>query len=491
MKIKKIIALSLTAVALVAVPGCGSKKNNSSNSEEVAPERGDANWVDYVHNGSVKLALDYKNRDLYKDGIGEVTLKAAIDGDTAHFNPVITKTSTLPIKSRYYGIDTPESTGRIQEWGKPASYFNAEKLENASKNGTIVVSSAQSDYGVPQYDSTGERFVSLIWINETKKNADYTELYLLNLEIVQEGYSWVKNVQDMPEYADTFYAAEKQAQTYKLNMFSGLPDPMFNYGGYVDTSLLDLKVATENYIKDPGYKSDLDGAKVRIRGTVAGFSNGTMYIQSYFSEEESETVRGEGKGIKGGEYASINIFCGMSSVPTKYRKVNTYIELCVNAVHSDLFGFQLTGAEGHFPIVDSEATDEDCHILLKAEDNTDEQKLYIAEYSSERLSEIAAAGDFECLNCAVSVTDSVTCNKFYINSKGDEITLSFAGCDFQAFITFPYAGDPDNKWDYWDSSADFVGKKFFLSGIYSYHQSGTTTRYQIIFNDANGIVWDH
>ena len=112
-------------------------------------------------------------------------------------------------------------------------------------------------------------------------------------------------------------------------------------------------------------------------------------------------------------------------------------------------------------------------------------------YSSERLSEIAAAGDFECLNCAVSVTDSVTCNKFYINSKGDEITLSFAGCDFQAFITFPYAGDPDNKWDYWDSSADFVGKKFFLSGIYSYHQSGTTTRYQIIFNDANGIVWDH
>ncbi len=489
MKFKKLVTSLVAILSVGVIAGCGGKSDPTP-SEDPTPQRGDANWIDYVNNGDVKLQLDYKGHDFYKDGIGEVTLKASIDGDTAHFNPVVTKTSNLAIKSRYYGIDTPESTGRIQPWGKPASNFNKEKLELAAENGTIVVSTAQDGYGVPQYDSTGSRFVSLIWIHETKKNANFDELYLLNLAIVQEGYSWVKSVSDMPDYADTFYAAEKQAQTYKLNLFSGEEDPLFNYGGYEDTSLLDLKVATENYIRDPGYVSPLDGANVRIRGTVAGFANGIMYIQSYFSQEESESARGDGQGIPGGEYASINIFCGMSSVPTKYRKINTYIELCVKAVYSELFGFQLTGAEGHFKIVDSEIEDDDCHILLKAEDNLDDQKLYIADYSPSELSAIASQGSSECLNCAINLTSSVKCSDAYISTDGTEITLSFENCAFQGFITFTYAGDPDWPRDYWTSKEQYIGKSFLLSGIYTYHktQSGNI-KYQIVFNDASDIVW--
>ena len=495
---KTIIAL-IALMSLGVLTGCNTKKENSSNtqpeqseqsSSEAKPQRGDENWVDYVKGDTVKLTLDYKNRDFYKDGIGEVTLKTAIDGDTAHFNPVVTTTSRLAIKSRYYGIDTPESTGRIQPWGKPASNFNKERLKAAAEHGTIVVSSAQDGYGVPQYDSTGERFVSLIWINEEKKNANYDELYLLNLAIVQEGYSWVKNVTDMPSYANTFYAAETQAKKYKLNLFSGEDDPTYPKGGYINTSLLDLKVATENYIKDPTYQSELDGSKVRVHGTVAGYSNSTMYLQSFFSEEDSEEIRGQGNGVVGGEYASINVFCGMSSVPSKYRKINTFIELCVFAVYSENFGFQLTGAEGHFPIVASEAKDDDCKILLTADENTDDQQLHVLEYTSTRLSQIANSGDFECLNCAVKVTDAVTCNDFYINTKGDEITLGFAGCKFSAYITFPYAGDPEKKFEYWNTEEQFVGKKFLLSGIYTYHQAQSgKISYQIVFNDATGLEW--
>jgi len=238
-KFKTIILTVALSMCLGGLTGC------KSNKKPYVPTRGDENWVDYAHDGTVSLALDYKNRDFYKDGIGEVTLKTCIDGDTAHFYPVVKTTSSLAIKSRYYGIDTPESTGRIQPWGKPASDFNKEKLKNAAANGTIVVSSAQDDYGEPIPDSTGSRYVSLIWINETKKNAAFNELYLLNLEIVQEGYSWVKNVQDMPQYADTFYKAEKQAQTYKLNLFSGEDDPTMDHGDFKDTSLLNLKYDTE------------------------------------------------------------------------------------------------------------------------------------------------------------------------------------------------------------------------------------------------------
>ena len=328
-KFKQITLAIATFLSVALLAGCQTGGNGNKE-----PSQGDANWVDYTQSAAVRLSLDYKGRDFYKDGIGQVKLYQSIDGDTAHFTPLVTTTSRLNIKSRYYGIDTPESTGRIQPWGQPASDFNKKKLKEADANGTIVVSTAQENYGSPQYDSTGERFVSLIWINETKKDAPFNELYLLNLAIVQEGYSWVKNVQDMPSYADTFYAAETQAKNYKLRLFSGVPEDTFPTGDYVNTSLLDLKVATENYIKDKNYQSPLDGAKVRIRGTVAGYSNGTMYLQSYFEESDSEEIRGEGKGIKGGEYAAINVFCGMSSVPSKYRKINTFIQVCVFAKNS-------------------------------------------------------------------------------------------------------------------------------------------------------------
>ena len=475
--------------SIISAPNSDASAPASSIAASV-PVPGDENWVDYTQSAAVRLTLDYKGRDFYKEGIGEVTLKTCIDGDTAHFDPVVTKTSSLTIKSRYYGIDTPESTGRIQQWGKPASDFNKAKLKAASENGTIVVSTAQDNYGLPEYDSTGERFVSLIWIHETKKNADYNELYLLNLAIVQEGYSWVKNVQDMPDYADTFYAAERQAKEYKLHLFSGEDDGVTPTGDYVNTSLLDLKVATENYIKDKNYQSPLNNSKVRIRGTVAGFSNGIMYLQTHFSEEDSEEIRGEGKGIKGGEYAGINVFCGMSTVPSKYKKLNTFIQLCVVAQYTENFGFQLTGAEGHFPVVESEATEEDCQILLKAADNVDEQQLVYLEYEPAALSQIASNGNFDCLNCAVKVTSPVECNKFYINAKGDEITLGFKDCSFSAYITFTYAGDPDKPFEFWDQESQFVGKKFLLSGVYTYHQAQSgRISYQIVFNDVNGIQW--
>ena len=496
MKFNKILVSTFAVlVSASLLVGCKFNTNNNKSSEqsqpssEVKPEKGDANWVDYAHDNTVQLGLDYQGRDFYKDGIGEVTLKTCIDGDTAHFYPVVTTTSTLAIKARYYGIDTPESTGRVQPYGKPASNFNKEKLKKAAADGTIVISSAQNEYGAPNPDSTGERYVSLVWINETKKNAPFNELYLLNLEIVQEGLSWVKNVQDMPQYADTFYSAQRQAETYKLNLFSGEPDPTFNYGGYEDTSLLDLKVATENYIKDKNYQSELNNAKVRIRGTVSGFSNGTLYIQSYFTEEESAAVRGEQDAVKGGEYAAINIFCGMSSVPTKYRTFNTYIEICCVAQYSENFGFQLTGAEGHFPIVSSEAKEDDCKIILTADENVDDQQIHYLQYAPATLSEIASRGGTECLFCAVELTEAVECSKFYISTNGKEITLSFKNCSFQAYLTSQYAGDPEKPYTYWNTAEDFVGKKFTMKGVYGYHQTETRTSYQFVFNTPKDLVW--
>ena len=185
---------------------------------ETKPVKGDKNWVDYSTNGSVTLNLEYQGKDFYTDGIGQFELKTAIDGDTAHFTPLVDKGNIGTMKARFFGIDTPESTGKVQEYGKAASNYTKAQLYEANEHGTIVVSSAQDTYGAPEPDSTGSRYVSLVWINLTKKNAAKSELQLLNLMIVMEGLSWVKNVQAMPQYSETFYAAQAQAEKYKLNL---------------------------------------------------------------------------------------------------------------------------------------------------------------------------------------------------------------------------------------------------------------------------------
>ena len=48
-------------------------------------------------------------------------------------------------KIRFYGIDTPESTGNVEPYGKQASNFTKAKLEEADANGTIVISSQLSN----------------------------------------------------------------------------------------------------------------------------------------------------------------------------------------------------------------------------------------------------------------------------------------------------------------------------------------------------------
>ena len=136
----KLFALVLS---LGILAGCGptstpTDPTNPSVDPSVEPSVNPTpDWIDYVHDDErARLALDYKNesgesRDFFVDGIGQVELRNTIDGDTAHFNS-IGHDGTEYIKTRFYGIDTPESTGQIQLWGKSASKFTSEKLKNKS-----------------------------------------------------------------------------------------------------------------------------------------------------------------------------------------------------------------------------------------------------------------------------------------------------------------------------------------------------------------------
>ena len=461
------------------------QQSESSSEKEKVP--GDENWVDYVNNGSVKLGLDYQGKDFYVDGIGQFDLKTPIDGDTAHFTPLVDSLNKGLMKARFYGIDTPESTGKVQEWGKEASNFTKEKLKEAQANGTIVVSSPQNEYGTPDPDSTGSRYVSLVWINLTKKNAPYDELVLLNLWIVQEGLSWVKNVQDMPQYVDTFYDAEDQAKEYKLCLHSALPAPGFNYGDYHTTSLLDIKYELQQSLDNPDHENLYDNEKIRIQGTVSGYSNHILYLQDYVLYDKDNPALG-------GEYCGINIFVGMTSISTKYTKLNTFIQVCGLAQYTENYGFQVTDTQGRFP-VGSATNEADAQVIYTPAENAEtEHNLYTFKYTTSQLSAIASAKNpynLDCLNCSVAVTEELTVNRVFINnSDNQEITLYFTGASFNCYIPFNYKGNPDKPTERWVTEEKFLNQKFLLTGVYVLHktQSGNIN-FQIIPNDSSGLVW--
>ncbi len=455
-------------------------------------------FIDYASNGTVKLKLDYSGHSFWTDGIEQVTLYKTIDGDTAHFNTTSKNAAgeTL-LKARFYGIDTPESTGKVQPWGKPASKYTSGILNNAAKNGTIVISSPSDSYTAPSADSTGSRYVSLVWVNETKKNAPYDELKLLNLMIVQNGYSWVKNVSDIPDYVGTFYAAETQAKNWKLNLFGDEDDPTFNYGGYENVSLLDIKNEVVAHLKDDSHENAFNNVKVRVQGTVAGFANHIVYIQDYCSyvDDSGEPLYYDDAGNSIyqdkidagvlGEYAGINIFVGMSAIPTKFTTVGNYIQVSALALESD-FGFQLTS--GSFKTI---AYDEnDAQLLIRAADNTEEHKLYTFEYSSAELTQVVKSNNYESLNCRVSVTDAVEVVKGYDSDSAHYLYISNDYSDWSVYFSFNYQPDPSDPALYWTTYSKFVGESFYFSGVLSVHQTTSgKNRLNIYPSSSTDIVW--
>lgn len=488
MKFKKILALFLLS-GIIALPSCGGADNTETKPESSTSETESESsstsegisTVDYVHDGTVSLGLDYHGKTFANDGIEQVNVRKSgdayigfIDGDTAHFTP---KSGGELIKARFYGIDTPESTGKVQPWGKEASNYTKEKLKEADENGTIVLSSPQETYGIPSPDSTGTRYVSLVWINPTVKNAPIESLYLLNLMIVQDGYSWVKNVDDIPSYRDTFYAAQDQARALGLNLFSGTIPDTFNNGGYEETSIGDLRDEFVECIKDPNHKNAYDNRRVRIYGTVAGFSNKILYLQDYIKEyNEDGTETGEG------HYAGINIFVGAASIASKFTKLGTYISVAGLAQDSENFGFQIT--DTNFPRVSYDA-EKDAQVIYTAEQNFD-HALVSTKFSAAELNNAILNKNFEALFCNVEITEPLTVTGGYTGESGTQVTLQFGkDIKFSVFVTFTLYPNPDDPAEAWNTIENYMGHKVKVKGVFVARKTASGNwQYQI--NPSNG-----
>ncbi len=207
-------------------------------------------------------AVDYASQvilDMSSETVkAEARVHIFVDGDTTHFTLRGGAFPGAVLKARYIGINTPESTGKVEPWGKAASLFTREKLTNAAG---IIIESDTSEWNV---DSTGSRYLVWVWYT-----MDGTNWRNLNIELLQEGLA-IANSSAQNRYGDTCVAAIASARAAKLKVYSGERDPLFYYGDAVEVTLRELRLNAASY----------EGVKVAFSGVVTVNHNYSVYVEA-------------------------------------------------------------------------------------------------------------------------------------------------------------------------------------------------------------------
>ena len=234
-------------------PSTGPSTGSGTVSGTALPES--APFTDYA----AGLVLDMNSETLKQ----EVTVKTYVDGDTTHFLVPESVSENGLLKARYLAINTPESTGKIEAYGKTAALFTREKLENAA---AILI---ESDDGKWNPDSNGERMLVWVWY----KPAADSDFRNLNLEILQNGLA-LANSSAQNRYGEACMQALEQARNLKLGLYSGEKDPNFHYGEAHELTLREIRLHPEAY----------ENQKVAFEAVITRQIDGKVYVEEYDPE---------------------------------------------------------------------------------------------------------------------------------------------------------------------------------------------------------------
>ena len=271
-KLSKITISMLFLVSCAMLSACGTSGNDVSVTPSPAPVITEAPaatdtptpsptdapvYIDYA----ATLTLDMTSETAKVNA----TVRNFVDGDTVHFNVPADVIPEGLLKARFLAINTPESTGKIEEWGKAASAFTKEKLQNAA---SIILESDNSSWNL---DSTGGRYLVWVWY----KTDDASEYRNLNLEILQNGLAIASSTANN-RYGTIAMAALSNAKACKLKIYSGEQDPDFYYGDAYELTLSELRQNIADY----------NGKKVAFEGVVTMNSENTVYVEEYDPEND-------------------------------------------------------------------------------------------------------------------------------------------------------------------------------------------------------------
>ncbi len=249
--LKRIVSLMLAALFLAGLAACGDEPDTPDNTTESSA---DVPFTEVEYAASLKLDRSSSTAK------AEVTVKNFVDGDTVHFYVPEDLIGSGVLKARFLAIDTPESTGKIEPWGKKASKFTREKLEGAT---SIIIESDDENWNL---DSTGARHLVWVWY-KTDEMSDYRNL---NLEILQAGLCNA-SATGSNRYGSICLDALNQARKMKLCVFSGEEDPDFYYGDAVELSLVELRPNVEAYLD----------TKVAFEGVITRNEGNSVFVEEY------------------------------------------------------------------------------------------------------------------------------------------------------------------------------------------------------------------
>lgn len=251
MKNKKLlVSLLLVTSSLTLLGSCG--RNNNTTSTISTPSIDDYDVV-----GQTKLNLDddlfntlmIKKKtsdydktlmDFNRDGVERMLTNTDyapndaddvftnyVDGDTTQFTSY---NGNYTVKVRYLGVDTPESTSEVEEWGRSASLFNKSILKKAKYVIVQSAGSAKTGKRAPADLDGYQRSLAYVWYSN-EDNPTKESFRNLNLELVYNGYSGFNAPSDdmKEDFYDAFSDAYTIAQEYKKNRFSNEKDPNYDY----------------------------------------------------------------------------------------------------------------------------------------------------------------------------------------------------------------------------------------------------------------------
>lgn len=308
-------AVIAVTVSLLCV-ACDGEKPTGTVNPPVTLE-----FVDYA--GQLKLDFDSNTKKQ------EVTMRLHVDGDTTHFDPVLgSQLATNPssdfdrtegyIKARYIAINTPESTGKIEEWGDAASKFTRSKVESAE---SIIV---ESDDNKWNYDGNN-RHILWVWY-KPKGESDYRNL---NVEILQEGLAFGSSVSNN-RYGKTAFDALTQARKLKKYVHSGEKDPDYPYGEATKISLKELRTNVADYVNK----------RVKVEGVVTSNIGNCVYIEDVDAESGQRFAIQVFYGYEGGmllEILAIGNRVSIVGIVKYYEAGDTYqiSDVTYNWFHPD------------------------------------------------------------------------------------------------------------------------------------------------------------
>lgn len=268
---KKILGFLIAFVFLIALVACEPSENKPGEQGDNPEPPTEIDYDNYEYKTpqteSLKLTAEWEGKNFITDGIGEVKVSQYVDGDTAIVR-CVQGGSTFTI--RFNGVNTPESTYKVEPWGFAASKYTKSQLKKASK---IVLSTEDMNSRV---DSTGKRYLAWVWLID--ENGDSK---LLNLELCELAYGYAKaNATSLAEY---FSDAVYRVSIDKCRIY-GQKDPDYDYS--TEAQAMSLKQIRETYgSEEQLLKQEKKGARVVVSGVVTRMNGVTScYIQQYDDE---------------------------------------------------------------------------------------------------------------------------------------------------------------------------------------------------------------